>query len=117
MRGPVVAVAPHDASYEDPIRLRAGDRLRLTGRADVWDGYRWLWAVCTDGREGWIPDDLPTPDGRARVDFDARELTLPKGEAAEALRSRHGWVWCRRADGAEGWVPARALRRAEERSE
>ncbi len=34
--------------------MAKGEFLSLTGREDVWDGHRWLWAVADDGREGWV---------------------------------------------------------------
>jgi hypothetical protein len=106
------AVAAHRASYPDPIRLRRGDPVRLTGRKDVWEGALWLWAVGPDGREGWIPADLvdrAAPAPQALEDYSAMELTVAQGERVAALRRRGGWVWARRADGAEGGIPGRCL--------
>ena len=102
----------HTATYADPIRVTKGDTVFLTGREEVWDGHRWLWAVADDGREGWIPDDLVVQvDGRtvAARDFSALELTCQAGETVEVVRQTHGWAWCRKGDGGEGWVPLREL--------
>ena len=33
------------ASYPDPVEVKAGDRLTLSGAQEIWDGYRWLWAL------------------------------------------------------------------------
>jgi len=94
------------ASYDDPIALKAGEPLILTGRADIWEGgHRWLWAVAPDGREGWVPDSLVAPGDRARRDYSAAELTVETGQRVEALDATHGWTLCRAEDGAEGWVP------------
>lgn len=98
----------HQASYQDPIRVKQGDAVSLTGREDVWDGHRWLWAVAADGREGWIPDDLIVEDGeppRAARDYSAVELTCRAGESVEVRYETHGWGWCRNSAGREGWVP------------
>jgi len=102
----------HDASYQDPIKVAAGQRLMLSGREDVWGGHRWLWAVAEDGREGWIPDDLVTEvDGQtvAGRAYSAIELTCAAGEAVEVLWHTHGWAWCRKGDGDAGWVPLKNL--------
>ena len=104
----LVAEAAWRASYDDPIRLRAGECLTLTGRDDLWDGHRWLWAQAGDGRQGWVPDTL-VADGRAAEEYSARELSCDAGEAVTGLRATHGWVWCSNAAGAEGWIPARHL--------
>ena len=98
----------HAASYADPIEVRAGDPLALSGREEVWDGGCWLWAAGPDGREGWVPDDLPV-EGVAARDYSARELTCRTGDLVKALEASRGWVRCRAAYGAEGWVPASCL--------
>ena len=98
----------HAASYADPIEVRAGDPLALSGREEVWDGGRWLWAAGPDGREGWVPDDLPR-GGVAARDYSARELTCRAGDLVTPLEASRGWVRVRAADRAEGWVPAACL--------
>ncbi|MDJ0827555.1 MAG: SH3 domain-containing protein [Rhodobacter sp.] len=112
MLGHLRVVAGHEASYADPIQARAGEAVLLTGRADHWDGYRWLWARATDRREGWVPDALVTSGGagaRLTEDYSAAELACRAGDWLTGLRRLHGWVWCRDGVGQEGWVPERCL--------
>ena len=107
-----VVLEKHDASYAEPIEVAKGAVLSLTGREEVWDGHRWLWAIAEDGREGWVPDDLvtETDDGPiASRDFSAVELTCSAGDAVDIVWETHGWAWCRKGDGSEGWVPLRNL--------
>ena len=102
----------HQASYDAPIEVRQGEPLVLSGREFVWDGHRWLWAAAPDGREGWIPDDLPHAVGgqvTARRDYSAVELTCAANGLVSALWQTHGWTWCRTGDGREGWLPDRNL--------
>lgn len=102
----------HQASYTNPIHVAAGDVLSLSGGEDLWEGHRWLWALATDGREGWVPADLPCCRGEftvAAYDYAARELTVMPGEVVDVLRVSHGWAWCRRETGDEGWIPERVL--------
>jgi len=108
-----VVITDWDASYADPIRVEAGARVKLTGRQEEWDGYRWLWAVSATGLEGWIPDSLITEgaDGPcAREDYSAVELTCRAGDRVSGGRHVHGWVWCHTQSGHAGWVPRRHLR-------
>ncbi|PIE06514.1 MAG: hypothetical protein CSA74_12075 [Rhodobacterales bacterium] len=108
----LVATGRWRASYADPIRLRAGDPLTLSGREEIWDGHRWLWAEAADGRVGWVPDalvDALIDEARARADYSAMELSCTPGTSVTGLAATHGWIWCRDRDGAEGWLPARLL--------
>ncbi len=101
-----------EASYPDPIRVAAGERIHLTGEKDLWDGHLWLWARSAAGLEGWVPDSLvgAGADGpAAREDYTAVELTCRKGQTLVGERETHGWVFCRAADGRTGWVPRRNL--------
>jgi len=102
----------HTASYADPIRVAKGERVRLTGREELWDGDLWLWAVADDGKEGWMPDSLvaTTSDGTfAAQNYSAIELTVSATETVDVLRETHGWAWCRNRSGSEGWVPLKNL--------
>jgi len=102
----------HTASYTDPISVSKGEHLALTGREDIWDGHRWLWAIANDGREGWVPDDLITEINKrpaATSDFSAIELSCAAGETIEIVWQTHGWAWCRMQDGNEGWLPINIL--------
>jgi len=98
----------HTASYADPIRVAKGERVRLTGREELWDGHLWLWAVAEDGREGWVPDSLIAGTGDRAIasrDYSAVELTVSAAETVDVVRETHGWAWCRNRNGSEGWVP------------
>ena len=96
------------ATYHDPISIRRGEPVTLTGREDMWHGHRWLWAVARDGREGWVPDSLIDGD-RARQDYSAMELTCRAGDRLVTGASNHGWTWCTNPVGREGWVPEECL--------
>ncbi len=102
------------ATYAEPIQVDAGQCLLLSGQTYDWDGNLWLWAKCADdGKEGWIPDDLPVErDGRkvSREAFSAIELTCSAGETVYGGVVRHGWVWCQAKDGRSGWVPVKHLK-------
>ena len=108
-----VAQNAHAASYADPIKVAKGQRVTLTGREDIWDGHRWLWAVSEDGREGWVPDSYICRTAKNTItccDYSAIELTCSAGETVMLLCQTHGWAWCRKSDGSEGWLPLHSLR-------
>lgn len=105
-------IAPHRASYADPIAVRQGQALHVTERVEVWDGHTWVWASADDGRSGWVPDTLIQRDGAsavARYDYSAIELSCADGARLEVGIATHGWAWCTDAHGQNGWVPQRNL--------
>lgn len=102
----------HSATYADPISVKAGDLILLTGKTDEWDGHAWLWAEGPDGKTGWVPDTIvESGDGQALAnrDYSAIELTCVEGEILIVVEETHGWAWCRSSTGDEGWVPLRNL--------
>lgn len=105
-------IADWDATYRDPITLKAGEQLWLTGKTDYWDGYLWVWAKNKAGKEGWIPDTLVKknhPNFYARTAFSALELTCTQGQEIDATARIHGWALCTAPNGREGWVPLKNL--------
>lgn len=108
----LIVHTPYTAQYPHPIRFKAGEAVRLTGREDAWEDHpdwRWLWAIDVDGREGWMSSDFVerhTAQPVARRDYEATELTLSAGAEIEALTASCGWYWARAQDGRLGWVPA-----------
>ncbi len=111
-----LVIEEHRRSYSDPIALQKGETLKLSGREEIWDGHKWLWAQSGDGREGWIPDELAVRDGNrmiAAYDYSALELSVTPGEIVNAVRETHGWVWCRKESGEVGWLPTQVLEKPE----
>ncbi|NTG32324.1 hypothetical protein G6L08_34860 [Agrobacterium rhizogenes] len=105
-------VEDHKATYLDPIAVKAGDMISLSGKTDNWDGHTWLWAEGLNGKAGWIPDSLVRSADRktyAIRDYSAAELTCRKGEVLLVTEETHGWAWCRSDSGKQGWVPLRNL--------
>lgn len=102
----------HVAPYDDPIAFTRGQTVSLTGKAAIWDGYRWLWAVGADGRAGWIPDNsIMVKDDTVITlrDYSAMELNCNKGTILHVIEETHGWAWCSAPNGFFGWVPANKL--------
>jgi len=102
--------------YSDPIAVGAGECIVLSGKEDIWEGHRWLWARSAAGKEGWVPDSLIAagPEGSiAGSDYTAVELDCAAGDVLEALNETHGWVMCRAPSGRAGWVPRSHLEPAD----
>lgn len=101
-------VKPYQRSYDDPVALRAGDRVMVDHqKSKDTDVLGWLWVQGPDGREGWAPEAWLAGDGERRTitrDFNAIELNVAVGEVVELLVGESGFVWCRKPDGRQGWL-------------
>ena len=109
MTGKRVARSAYTVCYADPISVRKGDLVNLSGRQDNWDGHVWNWAQNSSGKQGWIPDDLlaqvTETQGRAVRDYSAVELSCAPGEVLTVHGATHGLLWCENNKGEYGWVP------------
>jgi hypothetical protein len=95
-----------------PLQLAKGDSVRLGPKDTSWPG--WIWAISEDGRGSFVPEDhlkISTDATTAVVKkaFNARDLSVKKGETITALREVNGWLWCQNAEGTEGWLPTFVL--------
>jgi hypothetical protein len=101
-------VKPYQRSYDDPVALRAGDKVTVDPqKSKDTDVLGWLWVHGPDGREGWAPEAWLAGDGERRTitrDFNAIELNVAVGETLELLIGESGFVWCRTPDGRQGWL-------------
>ena len=106
-------IVDHKAIYPDPISVKQNENITLSGREDNWDGHRWLWAIAENGREGWVPDDLPIMISRkiaqCAYEYSAAEISVKPGDTLTGTIQRHGWLWCQNEDGTQGWVPIKCL--------
>ncbi len=100
-------VDDHAPVHAQVLVVREGERVRL-GREDAqWPG--WIWCISESGTAGWTPASYLVRDGdwaRLRVDYDATELTVRRGEQLALHYEVNDWWWATDAVGNQGWVPA-----------
>ena len=71
------------------MQVIAGEKVRV-GRND--DEYPGRWCRASNGREGWIPVELPSEEGREATvldEYSAQELAADEGEDVEIEDERH----------------------------
>lgn len=96
------------AVYRLPLVLHPGEVVEI-GKVDPqWPG--WVWCTTADDQGGWVPEQylLRTEDGNhgiALQAYDARELTVRRGESLVLEAYESGWYWALNQDGDSGWVP------------
>ena len=106
------AIAAHRSNYPQPIRLTAGERVILGKRDTKYGDPGWIWV--TADRQGWVPEQILTPDGEVTEDYRADELDTQLGEDLLVLRELNGWCWVRNQHGHEGWVPLATIEKRED---
>jgi hypothetical protein len=105
-----IVIKAHQRSYDDPITLVQGERVRLEER-DLWnDQYLWIWCTNDAGKSGWVADsfldiDADGQHATSKRDYDAIELTVNEGDRLTLLEETHGWYWVRNEQGTQGWIP------------
>jgi hypothetical protein len=100
-------VRDYTVQYPDPIRVSAGQRVKVAWEDDGHLG--WWWCQAPDRREGWMPVEVLGMDGSEAVvleDYEATELAVRSGEEVLVERERHGWLWVKNQEGRSGWIPA-----------
>lgn len=106
-----IVVTPHRSKYPDPIRLEAGDILRLGRRDREYPG--WIWVTTPSDKRGWAPESIIRIDapsqGVATREYTARELDTEVGERLSCLAELEGWLWAENEAGESGWVPRDTL--------
>ncbi len=106
------ANSDYEETDSDPLRLKAGDRVKVGPADRAWPG--WVWAADADGNDGYVPEEILRDLGEGSYEaiepFDPAVLTIRRGDRLESLRQIHGWHWCRHENGAEGWVAGYLLR-------
>jgi uncharacterized protein YgiM (DUF1202 family) len=97
----------YTVQYVNPIRVAAGDTV-IVGREDN-EFPGWKWCKASDGREGWIPVEFLSEEGKETTvlhDYSARELAVTPGEEVIIEDARHDWLLVRNEKGERGWIPA-----------
>jgi hypothetical protein len=107
-----LVTADYEVIDRAPLTLAEGDAVRLGPPDSDWPG--WVWVTAINGRGSYVPEDHLTAvgDGSAHVTtaFQARDLSVCKGDQIESLREVKGWHWSRDQRGNEGWLPSYLLR-------
>jgi len=105
-----VTRAMHIPPDQPPIRLEAGDVVRVGDADRVWPDF--VFVLATNG-VGWVPRNKLSearPLATVLETYDTRELAVHAGARVELVhRDDSGWAWCRSTQGSEGWLPLSCL--------
>jgi hypothetical protein len=94
----------------NPLTLAKGETVRLGPRDTSWEG--WIWVIAADGRGSHVPEDhleITADTAKVKKPFNARDLSVKKGETVSALHEVNGWLWCENSAGEAGWLPSFVL--------
>jgi SH3-like domain-containing protein len=102
----------HKSEFHVPLITKKGDIVEGQERETEYEG--WLWCQNSAGLQGWVPKAYlkqASESGQFQFlkDYNARELTINKGQEVIVLDEESGWAWVRTTLGEEGWIPLENL--------
>lgn len=105
-------IKEHKSEFNVPLIAKKGETIEGQERETEWEG--WLWARNNAGIHGWVPKvylQSTSESGKFQFlcDYNARELTIDKGQEVIVLVEESGWAWVRTTLGEEGWIPLKNL--------
>ena len=103
----------YQSPYPDPILFRKGEQVTV-GREfkDDPDWQNWRWCEGKKNNAAWVPIQYLTIEGKSGIlkrDYNARELTIHKGEKVTVNEVINGFGMAEKVDGNKGWIPMRNL--------
>ena len=106
-------IKDYQSPYPDPILFRKGEQVTV-GREfkDDPDWQDWRWCEGKKNNAAWVPIQYLTIEGKNGIfnrDYNARELTVHKGEIVTVYEMINGFGMADRGDGKKGWIPMRNL--------
>ena len=99
-------IKEHQASYPDPLVVKAGEVLTVGNNDTKWPAF--VWCTNQDGISGWVPErhlDRQGDHGIAQQDYSTAELTIKVGEQVVVDSKDSGWYWVTNQSDQSGWVP------------
>ena len=106
-------IKDYQSPYPDPILFRKGEQVTV-GREfkDDPDWQNWRWCEGKKNNAAWVPIQYLTIEGKSGIlkrDYNARELTIHKGETVTVNEVINGFGMAEKVDGNKGWIPMRNL--------
>jgi uncharacterized protein YgiM (DUF1202 family) len=105
-------IKDHRSEFHHPLIAKKGEIVEGQERETEWEG--WLWCRDSSGFQGWVPKkylESTSKSGHFQFlrDYNARELTIDKGQEVIVMDEESGWGWVRTTLGEEGWIPLENL--------
>jgi SH3-like domain-containing protein len=107
-------IADYKSPYPESIRFKKGEPVRIVEKFDKdsdWDN--WYWSEGKHGKKAWVPIQYIDIDGdKATINtpYDAKELTIHKGEILKTFEEINGFTMAINSKGMKGWAPLKNLR-------
>ena len=106
-------IADYESPYPESIKFDKGEQVRIGEKFDQdsdWDN--WYWCEGQQENKAWVPIQYIDFDGNIgtiNTPYDAKELTIHKGEILETLEEINGFTMAINSKGIKGWAPLKNL--------
>ena len=102
-------IQSYDSEYHNAMFFKKGEYVHGEVKESPWKG--WMWCSNNERIYRWVPKSyIKLMDDKVNLfiflkDYNAKELSVTKGEKLMLFYEESDWVWVRNQKGEEGWVP------------
>jgi hypothetical protein len=108
-----VVTKDHRTNYPETFLFYKGEEVRCGEEDSQCENWIWCQKMGSDDAR-WVPKQILHITGDTATimeEYNARELTVHRGEKVTALHELNGWMWCVTSRGERGWIPKENLDR------
>jgi len=107
-------IAEYKSPYPDSINFVKGEKVEV-GREfkEDPDWKNWIWCEGKNNKKAWVPNQFLKISGINGIflrDYDAKELSVRRGEILEVFEIINGFGMSEKTNGERGWVPMKHLK-------
>ena len=102
-------IQSYESEYTTAMFFKKGEYINAEEKESPWQG--WVWCCNNEKNYRWVPKSyIKLVDDESDLfiflkDYNAKELSVSKGEQLMLIYEESDWIWVRNQKGDEGWVP------------
>lgn len=108
----VRTIESYQTIYNNPIKLKTGERVTVEKKETEPEWLGWIFCTCPRGVKGWVSENYLRIEGSTAIvlrEYDATELSVCTGDSVKVHYEEFGWAWVENSKGQQGWIPLKVL--------